>query len=144
MLQINAKPLSIMKKIILLSGMLFLAAIFMTISATEDIVNNTISDNNKYHVPENVQAIIKNKCFDCHNSHSKNMKGKMKLKLDKMANLKTHKLIGKLDNIAEAVTEGDMPPKKTVKKYPEMKLTKEEAKTISDWAQGLIKEIAGE
>ncbi len=133
-----------MKKIILLSGMFFIAALFMTISATEDIINNSIPGNDKYHVPENVQAIFKNKCFDCHNSHSKNLKGKMKLKLDKMSGMKTHKLLGKLDNIAENVTKGDMPPRKAVKKYPDLKLTKEEIKTINDWAQGLIKDIAGE
>ncbi len=133
-----------MKKIILLSALLFAAATFMSISATEDILNNTIPGNEKYIVPEDVQTIIDNKCFDCHNSDSKNMKGKMKLKFDKMADLKTHKLIGKLDNIAESVTEGEMPPKKTIKKYPDMKLTPEEAKTLADWANGLIKDIAGE
>jgi hypothetical protein len=37
-----------------------------------------------------------------------------------------------------------MPPKKTIKKYPEMKLTPEEVKTLTDWAGGLIKDIAGE
>ena len=133
-----------MKKIILLSAMLFTAAIFVSISATEDIINNTIPGNEKYVVTENVQAIIDNKCFDCHNSHSKNMKGKMKLKFDKMASLKTHKLIGKLDNIAEAVSEGKMPPKKAIKKHPELKLTAGEAKTLSDWSNGLISKIAGE
>ena len=133
-----------MKKIILLSSLFFAAAIFMSISATETIVNNTIPGNDKYVVPEQVQTIIKNKCFDCHNSDSKNTKGKMKLKFDKMSNLKTHKLLAKLDNISESVTDGDMPPKKTIKKYPDMKLTPEEVKTLTDWANGLIKDIAGE
>ena len=133
-----------MKKIILLSSLFFAAAIFMSISATETIVNNTIPGNDKYIVPEQVQTIIKNKCFDCHNSDSKNTKGKMKLKFDKMSNLKTHKLLAKLDNISESVTDGDMPPKKTIKKYPDMKLTPEEVKTLTDWANGLIKDIAGE
>jgi len=142
--QNNDKNFKTMKKIILLSAMLFTAAIFVSISATEDIVNNTIPGNEKYVVPQDVQTIIENKCFDCHNSHSKNLKGKMKLKFDKMAELKTHKLLGKLDNISEAVTEGDMPPKKSIKKYPDLKLTADEVKTLSDWSQGLISKIAGE
>jgi len=133
-----------MKKIILLSALLFAAAIFMSISATEDIINNTIPGSEKYVVPENVQSIIDNKCFDCHNSNSKNMKGKMKLQFDKMAGLKTHKLLGKLDHISEAVTDGDMPPKKAIKKYPDLKLSPEEVKTLSDWANGIINDIAGE
>jgi len=133
-----------MKKIILISAIFFVAATLMSISATENILNNTIPGNEKYVVPDDVQAIIDNKCFDCHNSQSKNMKGKMKLKFDKMQDLKVHKLIGKLDNIAESVTEGDMPPKKTIKKYPDMKLTPREVKTLSDWANGIIKDIAGE
>ncbi len=133
-----------MKKIILLSALLFTAAIFVSISATEDIVNNTIPGNEKYVVPEDVQAILDNKCFDCHNSKSKNLKGKMKLKFDKMANLKTHRLLGKLDDISDEVTEGKMPPKKTVKKYPDLKLTADEVKTLSNWSKGLISKIAGE
>jgi len=133
-----------MKKIILLSAVLFAAAIFVSISATEDIVNNTIPGNEKYVVPEDVQSIIDNKCFDCHNSDSKNMKGKMKLKFDKMSQLKTHRLLAKLDNISEAVGEGKMPPKKAIKKYPDLKLTADEAKTLSDWSKGLISKIAGE
>jgi hypothetical protein len=133
-----------MKKIILLSSLLFVAAIFMSISATETIVNNTIPGNDKYIVPEKVQTIIKNKCFDCHNSHSKSIKGKMKLRFDKMSDLKTHKLLAKLDNISESVTDGDMPPKKAIKKYPDLKLTPEEVKTLTDWAGGLIKDITGE
>ena len=133
-----------MKKIILLSALLFTASIFVSISATEDILNNTIPGDEIYVVPGNVQTIIDNKCFDCHNSNSKNMKGKMKLKFDKMGSLKTHKLLAKLDNIAEAVTEGNMPPKKVIKKHPELKLSADEVKSLSDWANQLISKIAGE
>ena len=133
-----------MKKAMLFISLLFAAVTFMSFSVTKQIVNDTYPGNEKFVMPDNVKAIIDNKCYDCHHSGSRNMKGKMKLKFDKLADLKTHKLVGKLDNIAEAVEEGDMPPKKAIKKYPELKLTQEEAKTLVDWANGIIKEVTGE
>ncbi len=92
-------------------------------------------------IPDNVNTILQNKCFDCHNSKSESMKAKMKLKIDHLATLKKKKIISKLDNIAEAVEEKDMPPKKFLKKYPEQALTDEEAKTLIDWANNTADEL---
>ncbi|MBU2554860.1 MAG: heme-binding domain-containing protein [Bacteroidales bacterium] len=85
-------------------------------------------------IPENVQAVIDNSCYGCHYSESKNEKGKKKLMFDKLDELSRVKLIGKLTGIADVIASGDMPPKKVLVDHPDMALTDETAKTLTDWA----------
>jgi len=98
----------------------------------------------QYHVPDDVQQIIDNSCYGCHNSESKNEKGKKKLQFDKMSDLKTYKQVGKLADIADVVTEGDMPPEKFLKKYPERQLSKEDTEKLVSWANNLAKQLTPE
>ena len=53
---------------------------------------------------------------------------------DKLDELSRVQLIGKLTGIADVIASGDMPPKKVLVDHPEMALTDETAKTLSDWA----------
>ena len=71
----------------------------------------------------------------CHSSESKNVKSKGKLNFDKWENLSMMKKTGKLNDIIKTVKEGKMPPKKFVTKYPDKKLSEDQAKQIIDWAQ---------
>ncbi len=112
-------------------------------SKSNDYVK-TIGQNAQYEVPSDVQEIIDNSCFGCHNSDSKSTKGKMKLKFDKMSDLKISKLIGKLNNIHDVVVEDDMPPKKFLEKYPEKVLSKKNKEKISTWALNLANKYGGE
>lgn len=73
------------------------------------------SSENTIEIPENVQSVLDNSCFGCHNSESKNQKGRDKLSFDKLNDIKTYKAIGKLTDIAEVVEEGEMPPKNSYK-----------------------------
>ena len=98
----------------------------------------------QYNVPDDVQQIIDNSCYGCHNSESKNEKGRKKLQFDKMADLKTYKQVGKLTDIADVVAEGDMPPEKFLKKYPERELSKEDMEKLIGWASSLAKELSSE
>ncbi len=95
----------------------------------------------RFAIPDEVQQIISDHCYDCHHSHSKNFKGKMKLRFDQFDHYKKAKLIGKLQDIADVLDEGKMPPKRTVKKYPNMKLTQEESQLIINWANGAMDEV---
>ncbi len=109
--------------------------------------NGSLTDDDKkivssrFSVPDNVKEIIFNHCYDCHWSHSKNIKGKGKLKFDAFDKYKKAKVIGKLQDIADEVEEGKMPPKKAVKKYPHLKLSKEDAKILIDWANSAMDEV---
>ncbi len=97
-----------------------------------------------FEIPNDVQTIIDNSCYGCHNSESSSTKGKMKLKFDKMPEMKTGKLIGKLSKISKSITKGKMPPEKAVKNHPEMALSQEDATTLTTWANDLSKKLSGE
>ncbi len=104
--------------------------------------NSSLGKKTNFEIPENIQGIIDNSCYGCHHTDSKNEKGKKKLDFDKLADLKTYKLVGKLADISETVVEGDMPPKKAVKKYPELKLSDEDKATLGDWAKSTAEELS--
>lgn len=94
-----------------------------------------------YHVPDDVQQILDNSCVGCHNSDSKNIKGKGKLKFDEFADMKLHKQVGKLADIADVVKEGDMPPSKFLKSNPDRELTAEEKAKLVNWATEMAKQL---
>jgi mono/diheme cytochrome c family protein len=93
------------------------------------------SPSDAFEIPENINAIFKNSCYGCHNSESKNEKGREKLMIDELTNLKKGKLAAKLNKIAEITAEGEMPPEKFLNKYPDKALSEEDAKTLIEWAK---------
>ncbi len=130
-----------MKKLVLFSIIVFGGLIFMNFSKIEYQTINPVND--KYEVPENVQAIIDRSCFGCHNSDSKNEKGKKKLSWDLMKNgYKTHKIIAKLGEIEETLQKNEMPPEKFLAKYPDKKLSDKEREIMIKWAQDMAKKMA--
>ncbi len=127
-----------MKKLTLTIFSLLLIAGFLAISTgfKTKAIQNEVSPEGLLTIPDSVNTVLQNKCFDCHNSDSESMKAKMKLKLDKLPTLSKRKLVSKLDAIAESVEEKDMPPEKFLEKYPEHALTDAESKILIDWANG--------
>ena len=105
-------------------------------------INPPLGEKAAFEIPADIQGIIDNSCYGCHHSDSKNEKGKKKLNFDKLGKLKTYKLVGKLADISETVSEGDMPPEKAVKKYPELKLSDEDKATFSNWAKKTAEELS--
>ncbi len=95
----------------------------------------------KFSIPDNVKEVIFNHCYDCHYTKSKSIKGKKKLKFDAFDGYKKAKLIAKLQDIADVVDEGKMPPEKTIKKYPEMKLSENDAQLLINWANKAMEEV---
>lgn len=94
-----------------------------------------------FEIPEDVNTILQNKCFDCHNVGADGEKAKKKLLIDNLATLSKAKLIGKLDAISEVSLEKEMPPEKFLAKYPEYTLTDDEAKRLSEWATAVSDEL---
>jgi hypothetical protein len=72
------------------------------------------------------------------------MKAKMKLKFDKMPDMKTGKLVGKLSKISKMLKKGKMPPKKFLNHFPDKALTEAQVNTIRSWADGLAQKLSGE
>jgi hypothetical protein len=84
---------------------------------------------------EDVQTIIDNSCFGCHHTDSKNDKGKKKLNFDSFGgDYSSIKSASKLKEIAEVVSEEEMPPKKFLEHYPEKALTDDQKSILSQWA----------
>ncbi len=93
-------------------------------------------------IPEDVRAILDNKCTGCHSNDAKGGKSKMKMNFDKLKNgdYSKGKTISKLGKITKQLTKDKMPPKKFLNKYPDKKLTENERKLLLNWAseQGTI------
>lgn len=133
-----------MKRLLFIFSLMTVALFFMNFSQPTELVNDNPPAKQTIEIPDNVQEILDNSCYGCHNSESKNDKGKMKLKFDKLNDYKTHKAVGKLLDISEVVAENEMPPAKILKKYPNMTLTDEQKETLSAWAAETAKSLAGE
>lgn len=88
----------------------------------------------KIDMPENVKAVIDNKCFGCHSAESQNDKAKEKLRWDQLDQLSKAKLVSTFSDIEEVLDEGKMPPEKFLEKRPEKKLTDEEKQILKSWA----------
>lgn len=101
------------------------------------------SNDKTIEIPENVQTILDNSCYGCHNSDSKNQKSRDKLSFDKLNSIKTYKAIGKLTDIADVINEGDMPPKKFLAKYPERALSDDDKEVLKNWATDAAANLAG-
>ena len=128
-----------MKKYFLIPVTLIAAVLFLNFNKADASKDSPVEATSEFSIPEDVQAVIDNSCYGCHNSDSKNIKGKGKLKFDELGELKTYKLVGKLGNIADVIKEDDMPPKKFLKNYPDKELTQEQKDLVINWAKTTAK-----
>ena len=90
--------------------------------------------------PENVNNIIQNHCYGCHNNDSKSEDAVKELNFDEWENYSLMKKTGKLNDICKIISEGKMPPEKFLKKYPDKKLNDEQIKIICGWINRRQKE----
>lgn len=113
---------------------IFLSSFSLNTSFTEE--------GDPFVIPENIDKTLKNTCYGCHNSESKNTKGKLKLKLDDFPTMKKSKLISKLSKIAKSLEKGKMPPKKFLEHYPEKALSVDDKAALIDWAKSTAQKLA--
>lgn len=116
----------------------FLSAFSFQNGPIESEKNINSSESKVEDFPEDVAKILKVHCMDCHVTASKNDKAKDKLNFDKWDKLNMMKKTGKLNDIIETVSEGKMPPEKYLNHYPDKKLTEDQVKVITKWAQGTM------
>ena len=114
-----------------------------TVSESTPVIQDG-STEVSFNIPTDVQSIIDNSCYGCHSSESSSTKGKMKLNFDKMPDMKTGKLVGKLSKISKTVKKGKMPPEKFLNKYPDKALTQDESDKLTAWADKLAQQLSGE
>jgi len=133
-------------KFILLLFVLTMLFALVSFTSFSEPKYNDIDDVVTIDIPENVKAIIDNKCMSCHSDEAKGGKSKMKMNFDKLSNgdYSTGKVISKLDKIVKMLGKDKMPPEKFLAKNPDKKLTSEETKLISDWASSQSSMMKGE
>ena len=103
-----------------------------------------------YTVPENVQNILQNACYDCHSNNTKNtwysniqpkawmMKrhidnGKEKLNFSEFGSISSRRQISKLKGIANQIKDDEMPLASYKIMHSYAKLSKEQKSLIMDW-----------
>ncbi|HCW05998.1 MAG TPA: cytochrome C [Cytophagales bacterium] len=109
----------------------------------------------KYAVPENVQSILKQSCYDCHSNHTDypwyaNVQpvgwwiqfshvndGKRHLNFSEFASYPEKRAKKKMEEIAEEVREGEMPMESYTLMHSAAKLSEDQKKILIDWAEGL-------
>ena len=91
--------------------------------------------------PANVKTIIDNKCYDCHSEKGDDEDAKEELLWDNINKLSKMDQLFTMDAIVESIEDGEMPPEDHLKKHPEDALSKEEAKLLIDWAEGIAAKL---
>jgi hypothetical protein len=92
-------------------------------------------------MPENVKAAIDKSCFGCHNTASQNAKSKEKLDFSTLNTLSKAVQIAKYKEISKTIQNGEMPPKRFLENNPDKKLTAEEIKLVTKWADKEVKKL---
>lgn len=121
-----------------------LVVVFFISTAFVSFQSATVPNSNPeegFAIPEDVNQILENSCFGCHNMESSSDKAKKKLLIDQLGDLSKTKLVGKLGNIYESLDEKEMPPKKFLDKYPDKALTDDETKRLMEWASKAAEEV---
>lgn len=112
----------------------------------------------KYTVPDDVNAILKKACNDCHSNNTTypwytNIQpvglwmqhhvdeGKAELNFSEFAAYKNKKAAHKMEEVVEMVEEGEMPLSSYTIVHTDAKLTSTEKATLVAWAKALHQQI---
>lgn len=121
-----------------------IALVFLLITGFNSEQSNIIDFANpeaNLSYPDDIQEILDQSCYGCHNSESKNDKGKKKLMFDKIPELSKAKVVAKLGDIAEVIEKNEMPPEIFLEKFPDNALTEDQAKRLKEWAESTADEM---
>lgn len=121
-----------MKKLLIIPIAAIIGLLFLQGTSALETTTHT----NDADLPANVKAVVDQKCYGCHNVNSKNEKAKAKLDWDEVGKMKRSKRMVAMDEIAEVLEKGEMPPKKFLENKPEAKLSEAELATLLDWSSG--------
>jgi mono/diheme cytochrome c family protein len=131
-----------MKKFIL-SGIAISMAVLALTAFNLPSFNNP-QDKPASQFPADVEKIFQVSCNDCHTDAASNAKAKLKLNFDKWGELSDAKKVGKMENINEVITKGDMPPGRYLENHPDAKLTADQKAVVNTWVTEESKKLMGE
>lgn len=138
----------------------FLVGIFLIIQFFRPQKNSNAVDATKqiasvYSVPNEVNAILKKACYDCHSNNTvypwySNIQpvawwlndhiedGKKEINFDEFASYKLRRQYHKMEEVIEQVKTGKMPLNSYTWMHSEAKLTMGEKAAITGWAQSVM------
>lgn len=125
-----------MKKLILIPALALVGFLFLQGKSTSEAESVNTMDMHQAALPDNVKAVVDQKCYGCHNANSKNEKAKAKLDWDALDKMKNSKRMAAMGEISEVLEKGEMPPKKFLENKPEAALTEAELATLVEWSAG--------
>lgn len=132
-------------------GILYFALIFMAMSSySQDkpkpkmVFVKTSDSTQVLNYSLEVMQVIDSKCFGCHQPNARNEKARKALIWEDLQTMDESDLVAALDEIIEVLDEGEMPPKKLVEKYPNMKMSEDETTTLKTWAESKLNELMNE
>lgn len=139
------------KKVLLAAGIVFVALQF--IQPVKNINNQEFATDisKTIPVPGNVQAILKNACYDCHSNNTRYpwyayiqpagwllsthiAEAKDKLNFNEFGNLSARRQISKLDGIANSIKDDIMPLSSYKLMHRSAQLTADEKELLIKWA----------
>ena len=85
--------------------------------------------------PEEITAILKTSCFDCHYTGASSEKALNAVNFATWDEYRTTKQIGLLSDIAKVVKEKKMPPGKYLENKPEAEMSDKQIQLLSEWAE---------
>ena len=140
------------KKVLLATGIVFIAIQFFQPAKNSNNQVSATDISKTLPVPDNVQAILKNACYDCHSnntnypwyafiqptawvlsSHIAEAKGK--LNFNEFGNYSSRRQISKLDGIANSIKDNIMPLSSYKLMHKNARLTQNEKELLIKWAQ---------
>jgi Haem-binding domain len=113
----------------------------------------------KYPVPANVQLVLHQACYDCHSNRTRYPwyanfqpvawwlsshveEGKRHLNFSEFGSYSAKRAVNKLEQLSDEVDQHSMPLPSYTWAHPEARLTPEQIKLLSSWAESLRDEIA--
>ena len=140
------------KKVLLATGIVFIAIQFIQPAKNISSQVSAADISKTIPVPDNVQAILKNACYDCHSnntnyplyayiqpagwllsSHIAEAKGK--LNFNEFGNLSVRRQISKLDGIANSIKDDIMPLSSYKMMHKNAQLSTNEKELLIKWAR---------
>ncbi len=140
------------KQILFVVLIVFVAIQFMQPARNQSgqVLQSDISKT--YHIPNNVHALLKNACLDCHSNNTsypwyfniqpigwilaKDIKdGKEKLNFSEFGSISSRRQISKLQEAENRIKDGTMPLPVYQFMHPSARLTEEERRVVIDWIQ---------
>jgi hypothetical protein len=107
-----------------------------------------------YAIPEEIHALLKQKCYDCHSNHTRypwyaNIQpigwwmyrhidhGKEELNFSEFKTYSAKKAAHKLEEIIELVHEGEMPLQSYLWMHPDARVSQQEEEALAAWIRSL-------